>query len=251
MGDVKAVLITGAAQRIGACIAATFHRQGFNVIVHYRRSDAAADRLVSQFNQQRSGSAVALQADLTLAEQVETLGNQTLEQFGRLDVLVNNASSFYPTEFGKTSQSQWDDLFDSNLRAGFFLSQGLSAELVDREGAIVNIIDTHADKPLARHAAYSIAKAGLKAMTKALALELAPSVRVNGVSPGAILWPSSLEDSADMSTAAAQEKILQQIPAGRLGKAEDIADAVYFLATGASYITGHVLRVDGGRYLGK
>ncbi|MCH7816900.1 MAG: pteridine reductase [Proteobacteria bacterium] len=249
MRDTPVVFITGAARRIGACIVSKFHSQGFNVIIHYHQSAAEANQLVKQLNHARGDSAVCLQADLTDAEQVKQLSQQVLSQYSRLDVLVNNASSFYATEFGKTDLSQWRDLIDTNLRAAFFLIQDLRNELAKREGAIVNIVDTHADKPLRHHSVYSIAKAGVKAMTRSLALELAPAIRVNGVSPGAILWQSSMQDDQDPKVLAARDKILQQIPLGHLGKPEQIADAVYFLASEGSYLTGQVIRIDGGRSL--
>lgn len=247
--DQKVCCITGAALRIGACIARKFHQEGFNLIVHYNNSAAAAELLVSQLNQLRSNSALAVQADFNDRQQMQTLGDRIMDQYQRLDVLVNNASSFYPTELGKAQQSQWDELIDSNLRAAFFLSQDLSPELTKRQGAIVNIVDTHADRPLNNYSIYSIAKAGVKAMTKSLAVELAPNVRVNGVSPGAILWPPALENEQDPAVIAAREKILGQIPLRKLGTAQDIADTVYFLAAEASYLTGQVIRVDGGRAL--
>lgn len=249
MSETRVVVITGAAQRIGACIASTFHRHDYNVIVHYNQSEDAALQLVARLNGERSNSATTIQSNLADAMQVENLAQVILDQFGRLDVLVNNASAFYSTAIGETNHQHWDDLIDTNLRAAFFLSQGLSHELTAREGAIINIVDTHADRPLQHHSVYSIAKAGLKAMTKSLALELAPGVRVLGVSPGAILWPASLENEDDPEVLQVRGKILQQIPLGHLGRPEDIADAVYFLANGSSYMTGQVIRVDGGRHL--
>lgn len=245
----KVVLITGAARRIGASIADYFHRRGFRVIVHCNRSADEAGRLVAELNRRRPQSAVCLQADLRESKQASGLATQALEQFDRLDVLINNASGFYSTEFGQVERAHWDDLMGSNLSGAFFLSQSLSIELGKRKGTIINVIDTHADKPLAGHSVYSIAKAGLKAMTKSLAIELAPDVRVNGVSPGAILWPPELQDSEDASVLESRDKILQQIILGRLGKPENIAEAVYFLAEEATYITGQVIRVDGGRHL--
>lgn len=247
--DQKVCCVTGAALRIGACIARKFHQQGFNLIIHYNHSVVAADLLVSQLNQLRPNSALALQADFNDRQQMQTLGARIIDQYQRLDVLVNNASSFYPTELGEAEQSHWDELIDSNLRAAFFLSRDLSPELIKRQGAIVNIVDTHADRPLHNYSIYSIAKAGVKAMTKSLAVELAPNVRVNGVSPGAILWPPALENEQDPAVITAREKILDQIPLGKLGAAQDIADTVYFLANEASYLTGQIIRVDGGRAL--
>ena len=249
MSNNKVVAVTGAARRIGACIASTFHRYEFDVIIHYNRSEEEARELVTSLNSERPNSATAVQSNLADAVQVEKLAQVILDQFDRLDVLVNNASVFYSTDIGDTNQQHWDELIDSNLRAAFFLSQGLSHELTVRKGAIINIVDTHADQPLRHHSVYSIAKAGLKAMTKSLAVELAPDVRVLGVSPGAILWPSSLENDDDPDVLQEREKILKQIPLGHLGSLEDIADAVYFLANNANYMTGQVVRVDGGRHL--
>ncbi len=245
----KVVFITGAAKRIGAAIAHLFHEHGFNVIVHANKSIDAATKLVNQLNERRPESAAMLQADLTVSSEVEKLGQSVLSLFNRLDVLVNNASSFYPTAFGDIKQQQWDDLIDSNLRAGFFLSQQFATELRTRKGAIINLVDTHADRPLTGFPTYSIAKAGVKAMTRSLAIELAPEVRVNGVSPGAILWPPSLEDDEDPQVLEKRQQMLKQIPIQRLGEKREIAEAVYYLAVEASYITGHVIKVDGGRSL--
>ena len=249
MIDFKVVCITGAAKRIGAAIVRTFHDQGFNVIIHYNRSAAAAAELVMELNHGRAASAQSLQADLTDAGQVKTMGLQALKIFGRLDVLVNNASSFYPTRLSEVSDADWDDLMDSNLRAAFFLSRNLSEELKRTKGAIVNIVDTHADHPLRGHSVYSIAKAGLKAMTKSLALELAPEVRVNAVSPGAILWSEALQDETDPAVLGARDKILARIPLGCLGKPEHIAAIAYYLACQGHYLTGQVIKVDGGSSL--
>lgn len=249
MTELKVVCITGAARRIGATIARTFHRQGFSVIIHYHRSTDAAEELVTELNRGRASSAQSLQADLCNSKQVQTMSSQALEIFGRLDVLINNASSFYPTELGEISDAIWDELIDSTLRGAFFLSRDLSTELKRTRGAIVNIIDTHADHPLRGYPIYCIAKAGLKAMTKSLALELAPRVRVNAVSPGAILWSETLEDDGDQLAAAAREKILQKIPLGCLGKPEHIAAVAYFLACHGHYLTGQVIKVDGGSSL--
>ena len=250
MNDLPVVLITGAAQRIGAEIAREFHRQNFRVLIHYRSSKGAADDLASELNMSRADSARVIQASLTEADEVSTLASRGLSTFGRLDVLINNASSFYPTPIGTASDQQWDDLIDSNLRGAFFLSQALAPELRKHQGAIVNLIDTHAKRPLNQHPVYSIAKAGLLAMTKSLAIELAPAVRVNGVSPGAILWPSSLEDDTDPVVLKTREQILTKIPLARLGETTDIARTVYFLACNATYVTGAVIKVDGGRAIG-
>ncbi|HAJ76122.1 MAG TPA: pteridine reductase [Gammaproteobacteria bacterium] len=249
MADAKVVLVTGAARRIGACIVETFHRHTYRVIVHYRQSAVAAKALVDTLNEQRPHSAACIGSDFNNNAEVEQLAGAALRCFGRLDVLVNNASSFYATNFGEVTQSQWDDLHNSNLRAAFFLAQSLGEEIASQRGAIVNVIDTHADRPLKNYPIYSIAKAGLQAITRSLAVELAPEVRVNGIAPGAILWPELLQDSEDPSVLEARERVLRNIPLGALGKKQDIADAVYFLANDADYVTGQVIRVDGGRSL--
>lgn len=245
----RVCLITGAGMRIGACCARKFHTEGCCVIIHYRNSGSEADSLAAELNSIRANSAIAVQTDLTSKEQLETLGRRVLDCYGRIDFVVNNASSFYPTPLDECDHSTWDDLIDSNLRAAFFLTQQLAAELGKRKGSVVNIIDTHADKPLKGFPIYSIAKAGLKAMTKSLAMELAPRVRVNGISPGAILWPPSLEDYTNPSVVEARQRVLEAIPLRTLGDPQNIADAVFFLANDACYITGQTIRVDGGRYL--
>jgi pteridine reductase len=249
MTDTKVALITGAAKRIGACIAEKFHTNNYQVIIHYNRSADAALELVNRLNHVRADSASAIQADLTSSDDVKALANQVISFVGRLDTLVNNASSFYGSIIGKVDDDHWNDLIDSNLRAAFFLSQALNPLLTKHSGSIVNIVDIHGDKPLKGHAVYSIAKAGLKAMTKALAIDLAPKVRVNGVSPGAIIWPARLENAEDESVPLAREIILQQIPLGRLGEMRNIADVCFFLAEEGGYISGQVIRVDGGRHL--
>lgn len=246
----KVVLVTGAARRIGACVVETFHRQGFRVVIHYNHSRDEALALESRLNAARPDSAECLRADFTSHVDVDRLGQEALSAFGQLDVLINNASSFYPTGFGECTQTHWDELIDSNLRAAFFLSQSLSGELTNQRGAIVNIVDAYADAPLARYPIYSIAKAGLKAMTRSLALELAPHVRVNGVAPGAILWPPGLADDNDPVVLEKREAILKTIPLGELGNAQQIADLALFLATDAAYVNGQVIKVDGGRSIG-
>jgi len=247
--DSRVCLLTGASKRLGACTAKKFHAEGFNVVIHYNRSKSEADALVAQLNASRTGSAFCLQADLTDSEQVQSLARLALDCYQRVDVLINNASAFYPTPLDQCDHKIWDDLFDSNLRAGFFLAQQLAPELKLRAGSIVNMTDTHADNPLKGFSLYSLAKAGVKAMTKSLAKELAPRVRVNGVSPGAILWPPSLEDESDPAVLEAREKMLEKIPLRTLGEPQNIADTVFFLANDACYVTGQTVRVDGGRYL--
>lgn len=247
--DSRVCLLTGASKRLGACTAKKFHAEGFNVIIHYNNSKDEADALVAQLNALRECSATCLQADLGNRKQLQSLARLALDCYQRVDVLVNNASSFYPTPLSECDHKVWDDLFDSNLRAAFFLAQQLAPELEQRAGSIVNMTDTHADNPLKGFPIYSMAKAGVKAMTKSLAKELAPRVRVNGVSPGAILWPPSLEDESDPAVLEARQKMLETIPLRSLGEPQNIADTVFFLANDACYVTGQTVRVDGGRYL--
>lgn len=250
------VLVTGSAKRLGRQIIESFHQQGYAVIVHCRHSTTAAEDLCQQLNQQRPGSACWLSADLTDVEALQQFAVAVPGCFGRLDVLVNNASSFYPTPMGTATMSQWHDLFGSNVQAPFFLTQALMPELAKQKGCVINLVDIHAEKPLAQHPVYCMAKAALVMMTRSLARELAPTIRVNGIAPGAILWPQP--QPAGLSAAGAgitelteQDKaqILAQIPLGHLGQPTDIAQTALFLAQ-ASYITGQILAVDGGRSLG-
>jgi len=237
----KAALVTGGARRVGAAIARRLHAAGAKVLIHYRDSEADAARLESEFNAARPKSAAKVKAELLAPIAPRALLLAALEGFGRLDILVNNASSFFPVEVGKIESSHWEELIGSNLRAPLFIAQQAAAELAKNEGCIVNIVDIHAERPLKGYALYSIAKAGLAAMTRALALELAPRVRVNGVAPGAIAWP---EDGQFPD--AERSRILSTTPLARTGAPEDIARAVHFLAS-APYVTGQVLAVDGGR----
>ncbi len=239
----KTVLVTGSAARIGACIASSLHARGFEVLVHCNSSTQVADALAEHLNSQRVDSAFVVSADLTSAAGMQKLVEACQQRWDSLDLLVNNASRFYPTAVGQTTAWQWDDLINSNLRAPYFLSQGLLVSLKKAGGSIINILDIHATRPMKNHAVYSIAKAGLHMMTLALAQELAPDIRVNGVAPGAILWPEN-EGSTAM-----QRAILDRVVLGRLGRPEDIASAVIYLALDAPYVTGQVLAVDGGRTL--
>ena len=235
-------LITGAAQRIGATITRVLHGAGYSVIVHYHNSAEAAHALITELNGQRADSARSVRADLAEFSQVEALARQSLAQWGRLDLLVNNASSFYPTELNEIDEGDWHDLMNSNARAPLFLSKHLQGALRASRGAIVNIVDSTALDGVARFTPYTMAKAALANMTKSLARELAPEVRVNGVSPGAILWP---EYAGGVSEEEKQSTIAQTA-LGRMGTPEDIAHAVLFLARDASYVTGQVIAVDGG-----
>ncbi|MGB0466674.1 MAG: pteridine reductase [Pontibacterium sp.] len=242
--DSRTALITGGARRIGAEISRCLHKQGYRVIIHYRHSGTEANRLAAELNTLRPDSAYTIAADLNDMTAVSERVRQLQTDFGELDLLINNASSFYPTPLAHSDQSQWDDLINSNLRAAYFLTAAFSDDLKKRSGAVINIIDVHAQRGLTGYAIYSIAKAGLEMMTKVLAKELAPQVRINGVAPGPILWP---EDQAAISEEE-QQAILQKTPLARSGTAGDIADAVAYLA-GAQFITGQILAVDGGRGL--
>ena len=237
-------LITGAARRIGAEIARTLHASGYNIIVHYRSSNTAANELVRELNAARPNSAESLAADLNAVEQVKHLAEQSLALWGRMDVLVNNASNFYPTPLHSADETQWNDLLGSNLKAPFFLTQALAEALKQNSGCVINIADIFGMRPMANHSIYSIAKAGNIMLTKSLALELAPNVRVNGIAPGAMLWPEDEQGQLRENPDA-----LKKIPTGSLGGAQSIADTVLFLTRKNSYITGQVLCVDGGRSL--
>jgi pteridine reductase len=237
-------LVTGSARRIGAAIASALHAQGASVVVHYRSSAADADALVARLNDERANSALAIQADLLDTAALPQMIDDIVAWHGRLDVLVNNASSFYPTPPGTITEEHWDDLVGSNLKAPLFLSQAALPELRRSKGSIVNLVDIHARRPLRNHAVYGSAKAGLAMLTLSLAKDLAPDVRVNGVAPGAILWPE------DEMTAATRQSILEQIPMGRAGDPTDIADCIVWLVRDAGYVTGQVIAVDGGRSIG-
>jgi pteridine reductase len=244
--DDRVALVTGAAQRIGAAIARELHRAGCRVLVHYRSSAAGAEQLARELNALRPDSCAAVQADLCRPEEVRELGAKATALASGLDLLVNNASAFYATPLGSVSDAQWHELFDANLKGAFFLSQALAPALGHRQGAIVNIIDIHAEIPLPQHTVYTMAKAGLAMMTRALAVELGPSVRVNGIAPGAILWP---EQANAVLGAAHADALLAQTALKRMGTPEDIAGATRFLGLEAPYVTGQILAVDGGRNL--
>ena len=241
-------LITGAARRLGAAIARRLHAEGHDVALHYRDSGSDAAALAAELESRRRGSTVLLQAELTEFDRLPELVAATLGRFGRLDALVNNASAFFPTLFGNTTPAQWDTLFAANARAPFFLSQAAAPHLRATRGAIVNLADVHGERPLAGHAIYGMSKAALLQMTRALALELAPDVRVNAVSPGAILWPESSDEPMATSDAAKQA-LLARTPLARTGTPEEIAEAVAWLLCSATYTTGQVIRIDGGRTL--
>lgn len=220
------------------------HANGINVAIHYRGSAADADQLATELNNQREGSAITVQADLREAAQLETMVHDVVNQTGRLDVLLNNASTFYPTPLDEVSEEHWDDLLGTNLKAPLFLSKAAAPFLKKTGGVIINIVDIHARRPLKNHPVYGPAKAALEMLTRSLARDLAPEVRVNGVSPGAILWPE------DGMTPEVEKSIVKQIPLKRVGEPEDIAKAVLFLIQDAPYITGQIIPVDGGRSIG-
>jgi len=237
----RVALVTGAARRVGAAVARRLHSAGANLAIHYRGSRAEAAKLASALNEARVSSAADIHADLLAPGACEALVAGVLERFGRLDILVNNASTFYATQIGAIEPRHWEELVGSNLRAPLFLSQAAAPHLKRARGAIVNIVDIHADRPLKKFAVYSVAKAGLAALTRSLAIELAPEVRVNGVAPGAILWPESGHfDNPE------RQRIVATTPLGRIGDPEDIAQAVHFLAS-APFVTGQIIAVDGGR----
>lgn len=237
-------LVTGAAKRIGAVIAVALHDAGANVVIHYLKSAGAADELAAELNSRRPGSAFTACADVRDMRALEAMAAAVLARSGRLDILVNNASTFYPTPIGSITDEQWHDLIDSNLKAPLFLSQALLPALRAARGVIVNIVDVHAQRPLRDHPVYGPAKAGLAMLTRSLAKDLGPDIRVNGVSPGAILWPE--EGMSDKLRAA----IIRQTALKRAGEPEDIASAVLFLVRDAPYVTGQIIAVDGGRSVG-
>ena len=241
-------LITGSAKRIGAAIARALHADGYDLALHYRDSGQAMAALAAELEGQRPGSTLTLQADLAEFDRLPELVAHTVGRYGRLDALVNNASGFAPTPIGSATPAQWDALFASNARAPFFLAQAAAPHLKLARGAIVNMVDIYAERPLRDHSLYCMAKAALTMATRALALELAPEVRVNAVAPGAILWPEPGTDGAGKDETA-KAAMLARTPLGRTGSAEEIAEAVRWLLREARYTTGQVLRVDGGRLL--
>jgi pteridine reductase len=239
----KTALITGGAKRIGAEIARTLHAQGANIVIHYRSSGTEAEQLCEKLNSQRANSAQLIQLDLDNTSEVDKLVDDAASCWDGLDILINNASSFYPTPIGSIKMSDWDNLFNSNLKAPLFLSQAAAPYLQKTSGCIVNMVDIHAFRPMRKHPVYCAAKAGLAMLTQSLARELGPDIRVNGVAPGAILWP---ENSMDAST---RDHILSRTALQRAGEPADIARTVLFLVRDADYITGQIIPVDGGRSL--
>ncbi len=238
----KVALVTGGAHRLGAAIARGFHAQGMRLVIHYLSSEARARALQQELHATRPDSVMLVRGDLNHSEKLlKNLVFETVESFGRLDVLVNNAARFYPTPVGEASEEQWNDIVGTNLKAPFFLSQIAAPHLRKTGGCILNIADIYGDRPLGKHPIYSIAKAGLVMLTKSLARELGPEVRVNAIAPGAILWPEAGLD--DMS----KQRVVSRTPLKRSGDPEDIARTALFLVRDAGFITGQVLGVDGGR----
>lgn len=235
-------LVTGGARRIGATIVETLHAAGMHVVIHYRSSQREAEALADRLNARRRNSAITLRANLHHTTALAPMVREAAGHWGRLDLLVNNASSFYPTPLGEITEAHWDDLLGSNLKAPLFLAQAAMPHLRERKGAIVNLIDIHGFKPLAGHSVYCAAKAGLVMLTRSLARELAPEVRVNGIAPGAILWPEGVQ--ADPQ---AEAQLREAVPLARMGEPADIGRTVLFFAQSAPYITGQILAVDGGR----
>jgi pteridine reductase len=240
----KVVLITGGAHRVGAVVARALHALGMRLVVHYHSSEAAAHALQQELHALRSDSVMLVRGDLHNGERMlRNLVFETVEAFGQLDVLVNNASRFYPTPVGEATEQQWDDLIGANLKAPFFLSQAAAPHLRKHGGCIVNMADIYGERPLGKHSIYSVAKAGLIMLTKSLARELGPEIRVNAIAPGVILWPETGLD--EMS----KQRIISRTPLKRAGDTSDIARTAVFLIRDASFITGQVLVVDGGRWV--
>lgn len=242
--DDQWILITGAGRRIGANVARLLHAHGASIAIHYRGSADDAEALARELNNARANSALTVQADLLDTEKLGELVAEVVSQTGRLDGLINNASTFYPTPLEDVTHEHWDDLIGSNLKAPLFLSQAALPHLREAGGAIINVVDIHAQRPLRNHPVYGPAKAGLAMLTRSLAKDLAPEVRVNGVSPGAILWPE------DGMSEKAEQSILSQVPLKRMGEPDDIARTILFLLKDAPYITGQIIAVDGGRSVG-
>ncbi|MGS2721520.1 pteridine reductase [Paraglaciecola aestuariivivens] len=236
----KVSFITGSAKRIGAHTARYLHSQGSKIVIHCHQSRLAAEQLCAELNAIRPKSAMLVQGDLAELKNIKPIAQQAIDSFGQLDVLINNASTFYPTPIGSITEDDWQSLVGSNMQGPLFLSQQCAFALKQTQGCIVNMVDIHASKPLKNHTLYCMAKAALVTMTQSLALELAPEIRVNGVAPGAILWPDSPMSEQDKA------EILQQVPAAKLGSMQDIAHCIKFLID-APYVSGQIIAVDGGR----
>jgi pteridine reductase len=239
----KVVLVTGGARRVGAAICRRLHAGGATIALHYRSSAFEARALEVELNALRAGSLTIVQADLLKVSALNGLVRDAVKAHGRLDALVNNASSFYPTPLGEITEQAWDDLIGTNLKAPLFLVQAAARELRASHGAVVNVADIHAEMPMKNHVVYNAAKGGLIALTRSLARELGPEVRVNAVAPGTILWP----ESDTWQDEVTRQRIINQTALKRIGEPDDIAKAVEFLIAGAPYVTGQVIAVDGGR----
>ena len=239
----KTALVTGGAKRVGAAVCRHLHAQGANLMLHHRVSVAEARAVQHELNARRAGSVSLIKADLLNSASLPDLVKTTVQQFGSLDILINNASSFFPTTIGEITEKAWDDLIGTNLKAPLFLSQAAAGELRKRNGCIVNIIDIHAEFPMKNYVVYTVAKGGLLALTRSLARELGPEVRVNGVAPGTIVWPEDDTWSDEVS----RQRIISQTALKRIGDPGDVAKAVEFLVLAAPYVTGQVIAVDGGR----
>ncbi len=241
----KVILITGGAKRVGATMCRTLHKQGANLMIHYNNSMSEARALQAELNLLRPNSVAIIQGDLLNLNVLPTLISETVRQFGQLDVLINNASTYYPTDLGQINEENWQDLIGSNLKAPVFLAQAAAAELRKNFGCIVNITDMHIERPKKGYIVYSVAKAGLVTLTKSLAHELSPEVRVNAVAPGPVQWPESNPQFDEVY----RQRVINQTLLKRVGEPEDVAKAVKFLIYDAPFITGHILAVDGGRSL--
>lgn len=240
----KVALVTGGAHRLGATIARALHALGMRLVIHYHSSEAAARALQKELNDVRADSVMLVRGDLANGEKLHrNLVFETVERFGRLDVLVNNAARFYPTPIGTATETQWSDLVDTNLKAAFFLSQAAAPHLKKSAGVIVNITDIYGERSLPEYPIYSITKAGLIMLTKSMARELGPEIRVNAVSPGAVLWPASGAD--EMS----KQRLISRTPLKRSGEPDDIARAVVFIVRDAAFMTGQIIAIDGGRLI--
>ncbi len=243
MSSPKIVMITGAARRIGAEMARHLHQAGMNIVLHYRSSSKDASALADQLNASRPESVKLLKGDLKDYASFPALIDQAITLFGQIDVLINNASSFYPTNLQDVDEKIWEDLIGVNLKAPLYLTQTLAEHLKKQNGCIVNIVDIHGDRPLKDYFVYSIAKAGLIMFTKSMARELAPEIRVNGIAPGAIMWPE------EQHYEGMHQEIISRTALKREGHPNDIAEAALFLIEHADYITGQIIAVDGGRTL--
>lgn len=236
----KVALITGGAKRIGACMAKTLHGAGMNIVIHYHASGQAARALQEELNNDREQSCILIQGDLSQFNKLKSLVDESVRQMDRLDVLINNASAFFPTPLSRSNEQDWDSLLNVNLKAPYFLCQAAAPHLARHTGCIINLIDIYADRPLQDHPIYCASKAGLASLTRSFAQSLAP-VRVNGIAPGAILWPEQQHDEI------AQQRLLSRTPLKRLGDPQDIANTALFLIQSAPYLTGQIINIDGGR----